>query len=165
MEALALLGRVPFRFYVYAAIAALVGYLMWREHVLTRKLTAALVQIELVQEKLDAKERELVAERKNAEKARKASDDYQTELERLRAARADTPARVVRLCLNPADDVSEAASRPPEARAEGLPEAARSDHRAGPDIGGELYELVDEADQCAAQRDALINWYRNINIQ
>jgi hypothetical protein len=145
-----------------AAAVVLIGYLMWREHSLTRKVAEKHAALIIEREKVEKRDQQIKQLHAEAEKQRKASDDYQTELERLQAARADTPVRVVRLCRT-APSVPEAASGPPEAGTEGLPVEAGPDSRerleAGIDIGDLLYQLADEADQCAAQRDALIRWF------
>lgn len=135
-----------------AAAVALIGYLMWREHTLTRKVAEKHAALIIEREKVEQRDQQIKQLHAEAEKQRKASDDYQTELERLQAARADVPTRIVRLCRT-APSVPEAASGPPEAGTEGLPV------EAGPDIGERLYALADEADRCAAQRDALIRWF------
>jgi hypothetical protein len=100
---------------------------------------------------------ELATERHNAQLARESSNAYQQALEDLRGARAATPARVVRLC-HATTELPGAAGGFAAPGEEAVPDPARSDLEAGPDIGGPLYTLADEADECAVQRDALIDW-------
>lgn len=130
------------------------------------KHNSDLLKVERVQHRVElaAKDHEIAQLEENAAKARKASDDYQTQLDALRSAALDTPVRTVRLCHAAASTgaVSPPASagRHPETGSEGLPQAPGHDIEAGPDVGPALYQLADEADQCAAQRDALIRWVR-----
>lgn len=107
----------------------------------------------------------IIKEIDNAKKANSASAEYQQRLADLERARAATPTRTVRLCVEqvaPARlPVSAAASGPDDAGPVELPDNAGSNLGVGRDIGPELYALADAADRCAAQRDGLIKWIRN----
>lgn len=109
----------------------------------------------------------------NARKANEVSDRYQKERARLEAERAAIPVRTVRLCHDRGAAVPAAAAGSASGTAGGhhaaggeeLPQAPGRDPRDrwsddGPDVGPELYQLADEADQCAVQRDALQEWIR-----
>lgn len=142
-------AAIPIRFYVYAGIAVLIGLLFWHDHHVTKKLNATRAE-------LSTAKATIVAERENVRKANEASERYAISLENLKAARAATPTRSVRLCVStPGVPATGAATGTDAAGPEGLPQTA------GPDIGSRLYDLSDEADQCAVQRDALIDWIRN----
>lgn len=115
---------------------------------------------------LESKNRELADMAASVEKANAASNDYQDELARLEDERANTPVQSVRLCRSPtgyvpAPSPAAASSGPDEGWHDGIPHSARPDIEVGPDIGPALYALADKADQCAAQRDALIGWIKN----
>lgn len=98
----------------------------------------------------------------NARLQREISSGYQKRLAQLEADRARTPARAVRLCIEPGS-VSATATGPHAAGGEGLPEAPGRDPRVSRDIGPDLYALADEADRCAAQRDALIEGWTRVS--
>lgn len=131
-----------------AAAVAFVGYLLWREKYLSDKLT-------VTRQELSTATAMLGAERDNARKANEASERYAISLENLKAARAATPVRTVRLCGGPAS-VPEAgtAAGADASGSEGLPQAA------GPDIGQRLYDLADDADHCQVTLEALQRWVR-----
>jgi hypothetical protein len=171
-------GLSGIRLGVYACVAVLVGYLVWREHSLTRKV--ATISAERKAEQLQhaalvSQLNERIAiEIENRRKADEVSNRYQSKLADLELERTATPVRTVRLCNGPAaklpaNAASGAASGHHAAGSDGLPEASGfhpgygSTDRwsdAGPDIGPELYALADQADKCAAQRDALQEWIR-----
>lgn len=151
-------GLSKVRLGIYVAAAALIGYLVWREHSLTKLVGDERAARVVAEKAIEAKDRELEQIRRDMEKQRNASNDYQTELESLKAARAFTPVRTVRLCVGPAI-VSAPAGGSDAPDAEGLQEAPGQDPRAGPDIGAELYALADEADNLAAQCEGLIRWH------
>jgi hypothetical protein len=100
---------------------------------------------------------ELETERHNAQLARDSSNAYQQALEDLRGARAATPARTVRLC-HTTNELPGSVSGSAAAGEEAVPQAPGPGVEIGRDIGPELYALADEADECAVQRDALIDW-------
>lgn len=89
------------------------------------------------------------------------SRGYQDELRSLRVTAAVQPARVVRLCREPAragHSAGVAAGSVADAASSGagqLPPPAERDTGPGPDIGAELYGLIDEADEYMAQCRAL----------
>ena len=138
-----------------AAVA--ISGLLVRDHFQTARLNALKKDYAAESAAHDTTKGQLKVERDNAVKARKASNDYQTELEALRAAAAVGP-RVVRVCLGTAANVPTAASGPATAGSEGLQDPTRPDTGISRDIGPELYALADEADRCAVQRDALIRY-------
>jgi hypothetical protein len=146
----AFLRLIPIRFYIYAAIAAAFAFVLMREKWAVDKA-----------KRLSAENTQLSIQLKTANETLKrqaeASNAYHDEIERLQAARADTPTRSVRLC-RPSPSMPAAASGTDSGGSEGLPDTAGSDPQPGPEIGVELYALADEADRCAAQRDALIRW-------
>lgn len=131
-----------------AVFMAILGVVNWQKVRAEKRARVAETALELANAEIEA-------ERENTRKANEASERYAISLEQLKAARAAIPTRVVRLCNTPS--VSQAGATPgtDATGAEGLPQAP------GPDIGGRLYDLADEADQCAVQRDALIDWIRN----
>jgi hypothetical protein len=133
-----------------AAAVAFIGYLLWREKYLSDKLAVTTRELSTATAMLSA-------ERDNARRANEASERYAVSLENLKAARAATPVRTVRLCVGPASGVptAGAATGADAAGAEGLPQAA------GPDIGAGLYGLADEADECAVRLEALQRWVRD----
>lgn len=123
-------------------------------------------------------EERVAIEIENTRKANEVSNHYQARNTELEAARADTPARTVRLCHGaasaavPATASGATAGGHHAARSEGLPDSPGQHPRNGrggvgdydpwsedgPDIGPVLYALADEADRCASQRDALMEW-------
>jgi hypothetical protein len=163
---------IPIRFYIYAGIALLIGYLVWREHSLTRKLATVRVELSQANANYAALQAAQAHERKIATEA---SHDYERRLQALNDAKADTPVRSVRLCRN-TPSVSSTATTPggtSSTNPGGLQEAAGFHPGygsglqtgevdrwgdAGPDIGPLLYALADEANRAAAQCNALIKW-------
>ncbi len=100
------------------------------------------------------------------------SQGYQDELRTLRVTAAAQPARVVRLCREPARRPASAAGAAAgpgaDAAAAGagqLPSAAEPDPGPGPDIGAELYGLIDEADRIVAQCRALQQYVDGLPIE
>jgi hypothetical protein len=165
---LALLGRVPLRWWIYTAAAAALGYVLWHDHHVTHKLNAERVTNAIELRDRDAKIKTRDARIADLDRTLKlqweASNAYQHALEDLRTQRDRIPTRAVRLCIG-AEQLPSTAGGPGEARSEGLPAASRPGPQVGRDIGPELYQLADEADQCAAQRDALINWIKRASVQ
>lgn len=140
---------IPVRFYLYAAAAALIGYLLWREHSLSRKLTASRYEVSVLQETLTV-EREARAHEQKI--AKEASDGYQKELARIRTADDLGP---VRLCKRA--QVPKAA---PSAATPG-PDAASPGHVEEPDaldIGPALSDFVEDCEANAAQLNSLQSW-------
>lgn len=154
---------LPLRFYLYAGVALLLGYLLWREHHLVAKVHT-----------LQASERlanaTLTAERENTRKANAAAERYAISIENLKAARADTPVRSVRLCsarvpeaqhpagVAAASDAGHAGETRPDPKDGWVPGSdfdRWSDE--GPDAGPALYGLADDKDEelarCAALQD------------
>jgi hypothetical protein len=159
--ALALLGRVPWRCWIYVAAAAAISVVLLREHHAVHKLNEERVSNAIELRDRDAKIKTRDARIADLDRTLKlqwdASNAYQQALEDLRAQRDRTPSRAVRLCIG-AQELPSAAGGSGETRREELPAAPRPGPQVGRDIGPELYQLADEADRCAAQRDALIDW-------
>jgi hypothetical protein len=149
------LALIPLRVWLIIAAAAALGFLLWHDHHGWTLARARKAENAVLSGKLEQAET-------NARLTREASNDYQQQLEDLRTARTDTPTRAVRLCRSP-DHVPATAGGPRAEGDEGLPEAPRRDPEVSRDIGPELYSLADDADQCAAQRDALIAWALKIS--
>jgi hypothetical protein len=169
------LGAIPWRLVGIAALIAIVGGMLWHDHHQTQR--ANRLASELGQAKAD-----LAAALINTEKANAAAERFAISIENLKAARVDTPVRAVRLCNTaPGLRTGPAASRIDAASPEGLPQTPGQDPgdgrgngplRAsgqpidrwgddGPDLGPELYALMDEADTCPATLEALQGWVRN----
>jgi hypothetical protein len=122
--------------------------------------------------KVSELEERIAIEIENRRKADEVSNAFQANLRELAAARADTPVRTVRMCNHgtsapvPATAPGSAAGGHHAAGSAGLPQAPGLDFGDrwsddGPDVGPALYALTDEADTCAATRDALQEWIRN----
>ncbi len=144
------LALIPARAWLTIAAVAAIAFFLWHDKKGWDLARSRKAQNVVLVEKLEQAE-------SNARIAQETSNGYQQQLADLRKARADTPARVVRLCVGP-DDVPPTAGGHRAARPGGLQEAPRRDPQVSRDIGPDLYDLADEADQCAAQRDALIDW-------
>jgi hypothetical protein len=104
----------------------------------------------------------LAAERADRARAERASDSYQSEMERLRERTLNrtvnrTP---VRLCVTPTPQggaASEGTNDPaPTPRSDDG--SARSNPQAGPDIGADLYALIAACDAENAKLRALQGW-------
>jgi hypothetical protein len=148
------LSLIPIRFYVYGAIAAAFGFVLWREHHAAHRVRDLVAQVR-------TQDQQLKAARTEAREQKEASNAYHNLLDANRRGRGDTPARVVRVC--PAGGVPAAAGRAPAPAAEGFPPAPGRDTQeggsaAGVDVGPELYGLTDEADDAIAQCSTLIDW-------
>jgi hypothetical protein len=142
-------------------VLLLLGGLFWHDRHITKKLDAKERELAGVNATLEAERKDRAHERDISEAA---SHDYESRLAALDAARAAVPARPVRLCREPTADrlpTTTAAAGGTDARAATeQPGAPGEDPRAGPDIGPALYSLADEADERAAQCNALIGWIR-----
>jgi hypothetical protein len=151
---------IPLRLYLYAAAAALLGYLLWREHYLTHKLSATRTELTTATATLNA-------ERENTRKANAAAERFAISIENLKAARADTPVRIVRLCHAAASVPAVTTTFGTDATDAGrLPPAVGSDPKDrwsddGPDVGPALYAEADRADTCHATLTALQEYERN----
>jgi len=101
----------------------------------------------------------------NATKTERHGNEFETAERALEAERAATPVRNVRLCVSPDLPATPPARNAPRAdhaaRPEELPEAPRRDAQAGPDIGPELYDIVDDADHCALTLERAQEWIRD----
>jgi hypothetical protein len=147
---------------IAAAIAlALLGALFWHDHHVTQMLNATRHELAGVNATLEAERTARAHEHAISEAA---SHDYESRLAALDTARADTPVRTVRLCRSPAASLpsaTTAASGTDAGAAAEQPAAFGSDPQPGPDIGAALYSLADQADERAAQCNALIGWIRS----
>ena len=104
-------------------------------------------------------------ERRLKREADEASKGYQNELEALKTVRANTPTRVVRLCVlsGPPGEAGGAAAEPgPDGAASGTGVLSE---RAGSDIGGRLYGLADRADELAAQVRGLQDYINRMQAE
>jgi hypothetical protein len=81
---------IPTRFYIYAGVALLIGYLVWREHSLTRKL--ATVRVELSQANANLK-----AEQEDRRKANESAQRYAARIGQSRRPRSPPPKLLCRL--------------------------------------------------------------------
>jgi hypothetical protein len=145
---------IPLRLYIYAGLAlAFVG--------LAVALKVQTGRLDRVKDENRLLESAIAAERENARKANEASERYAISLENLKAARAATPTRSVRLCVNSSVPEAGASTGADATDSKGLSEAYRPDIKIGRDIGRELYDLADEADLCPAKLEALQEWVRS----
>ncbi len=136
---------------VALAIAALIGYLVWREHSLTRKL--AEVRVELRQANAT-----LHAERENTRKANEAAQRHQRRADTLETDRRNNPL--------PAVWVRKCPASVPETRAATVPgEAAQADDAGADagdsqpvDIGPALDDFATDAEANLIQCEELIRW-------
>lgn len=131
------------RLYAYLAVAlAIVSGLVYIRHLQHR---AALVA---------PLEATIKAERNNLRKANESSERYAISLENLKAARSATPVRTVRLCAPTSVPKAGTATGIDEAVQEGVPQVP------GPDLGPDLYQLADEADELRVRLEALQDWVK-----
>lgn len=85
--------------------------------------------------------------------------DYETELANARRTNAELSSRPVRLCHRPSvPPVPKPTTVTPSAPSEGLHEAPGPSVDQGPDIGGDLYRLALEADECSIRLTQLQGW-------
>jgi len=145
---------IPIRFYIFGAIALAFVGLAVALKVQTGRVGA------LKSEKAQLQSL-VIAQQENLKKANEASERYAISLENIKAARAATPTRSVRLCVNSSVSEARTPSGTDASNPEGLSEAYRPDIKIGRDIGRELYDLADEADLCPAKLEALQEWIRN----
>jgi hypothetical protein len=144
---------IPLRLYIYGAIAlAAIGAVAYVRHLQTSNTRLAA--------ELSTAQKSLTAERENTRKANEASERYATSLENLKAARAATPVRSVRLCVSTPVPAATAPTGTDGTNPEGLPQTAGRHLTAGRNIGLDLYELADEADLCPVKLKALQEWVR-----
>lgn len=148
------------RLAIYAAAATLICFLIWREHRATQRAAELRVEVQQANANLAALQAAWDHERKIA---KDATDDYESRLQALSAARADTPTRSVRLCSSPTGWVPAAAAAAGAGPGDpaGREDDAGRDLEAGPDIGNDLYALADEWDKRAAQCNSLIRWVQS----
>jgi hypothetical protein len=142
------------------ALLALIGGLITVQHLTVKKLRVATARANQAEANYTALRQAQKHERKIANDALKDRDQRLADLETARSA---TPTRVVRLChTNPAVPATTGTASGTDAGiAAEQPSTAGPDIEAGPDIGPNLYALADEADQRAAQCNALIGWVRS----
>jgi hypothetical protein len=142
------------------AVLAVIGGLITLQHFTVKRLNAAKAELRTAHATLEA---ERAARAHELKIAREASNDYQTRLAKLATDKAATPTRHVRLCRQTDSGVpatASATSGTDSGTAAEQPGTSGPNIEAGPDIGVELYALADEADQRAAQCNALIGWLR-----
>lgn len=162
---------IPWKLVGIAAILALIGYLLWREHYLSHKLTAARVELSQANANYAALQAAQAHERKISEDA---SHDFERRLTEIAKDRAAIPVRSVRMCNSNRRDVSATtitASGTHAGSAEPVPPTTGSDPSDGrvydrfsddgPDVGPFLYQLADEADRAVAQCAALQGWVKS----
>lgn len=138
-----------------AAAGLLVTINSWRLDSARLKVVAR----ELTDEK-KGRARDLEQYTRNQEKTQEHGRDYDNKIDQQHADRADTPARVVRLCGEPKLPTT-ARNATIADHAKGgaeLPQAPRRDPEEGPDIGPELYGEADRADDIAIELNACIDW-------
>lgn len=147
----------PLAYAKLAIAAVIVGALVWLGFIV-QGWRADSQQLAAVKLERDQALADLTQERANIVEVQEASRAYQSELATLRAAAAAArPVSVVRLCRVPANPeprpVSAAESRPDDAGAaeRGIPQEGGGAYQAGPDIGPDLFELFDRADELSAQ--------------
>lgn len=90
--------------------------------------------------------------------ARKATEGYLNEIDRLRVRQ---PARAVRVCPQPAPRVSEVPGAPGGTDAPSAP-GGELPAGTGQDIGPRLYSEADRADELAARLRALQEWLKAV---
>jgi hypothetical protein len=159
---MAWIGLSSVRLAVYGLALAAIAVLAWlvhRWHSEAQRVPALEAALEQARADFEAYRAE---SQRQYRIAQEVSNGYHQELARLRAERR--PAPVVRVCREsdvPRAAVSGAAAGADAARPEGLPQAPGRNPHISRDIGGDLYGIADDGDQCAAQRDALIAWIRS----
>jgi hypothetical protein len=135
------------RLYLYAGIAAVFLGLSLTSYIQTKRLHSAKVELATATATIKA-------ERDNLRKANESSERYAISLENLKAARSATPVRTVRLCA-PSVPKAGTATGTDAASQEGVSQVP------GPDLGPDLYQLADEADELRVRLEALQNWVRD----
>lgn len=150
------------------AIGLLMVVASWRDDSVN-KLPAAQREIDRLEFDYDALSKRVAA---NDAKTENHGNEFEQAESRLDDARADTPARDVRLCVDSVPSATRPSAREASrgdhaasADAGQLPEAPRRDIEeraaAGPDIGPELYALIDEADHTALVATSCQAWERD----
>jgi hypothetical protein len=140
---------IPVRLYLYAAAAAFIAFLIWKEHVQTKRLNAARVEVATLTATLDVERKAREHERAIA---KKASDEYQARLDAIDNAPDLGP---VRLCPRPRVPPTPQAGTSP-----GTHESP-SGHVQEPDavdIGPALSDFVEDCEANAAQLESLQGW-------
>jgi hypothetical protein len=166
---LALLGRVPFRFYIYAAVAAFIAFLMWKEDRQTKKLNARNADIAHLESQVGLLQSALANAHENVRKANEASQKFQTELSDLETRQRAEPIGAVRLCSRienlpaaPAASTSAAGSDAASAeRVAGPPEEDSRLWSAGRDIGPDLDDYGRDCEAVGIQLGILQEWVRS----
>jgi hypothetical protein len=146
---------------IAAAVALAFGALLWHDkHQTNRANRLATEKNQLLADYNALRE----AQERERELAKAATDDYEERLAALEVARSDIPVRSVRLCRSPTGWVpapSHASLGTPAGVTGEQPAEAGRDIEVSRDIGPELYALADQADERAAQCNALISWARS----
>lgn len=147
------LALVPLRFWIYGAVAAAIGFLLWRDHHQTTKLNVRTAEV-----------RELTAtlklEREHRRRSDEASNRYQARIQELEAQRTADGFGAVRLCRRPVIRVSPAAGGPDVPAVPDELEPAWRDIEVGRDIGPELERFGYECEANAIRLDELQRFIR-----
>lgn len=141
--------------------AAIVGALTWLGMIVNGWHEDAR-KVPLLQDQLEraawALDRRIESERV----VQAASKGYQDELSNLRSARDAAPVRSVRLCVVPEGPAGTGQPSGGEPGPDGAtPGSGGVPPQAGPDIGPELYALIDRADELSAQVRGLQEYARS----
>jgi hypothetical protein len=154
-------GLTTARLIAYAvAGAALLAGVAWAVHDV-RSAYAARRALPIARAELAQARADITAVKTDAERARRISDGYQTDLARVRADLRARPLGVVRVYRKACPPVPPAVGTVggPDAPAPG-PVAGPPAGDPGPDIGPALQDYAEDAATCAAQLTALQRWVR-----
>lgn len=154
------LGLIPLRWWIYIAATAAIAGVLWHDHHVTGRLRAEKAANAQLEASYNALQASYAHERKIATEA---SNDYERRLKDIQSRRADTPTRSVRLCREAprVPGTSGGALGTAAGTAGEQPAEAGHDLEVSRDVGPDLYALADEADERAAQCNALIKWVRS----
>lgn len=140
---------VNIRLALYAAVALLVAYLIYREHSLTRKLSQVRAELIVSEASLETERK---ARQHEIQIAKKASDEYQAELDRIRSTPDLGPVRLCKRASVPTATESGAATGSDEGSARHVEEPDEVD------IGPQLNDFVEDCEANAAQLSSLQDW-------
>jgi hypothetical protein len=140
------------------AVAGLIGYLVWREHSLTRKLAEVRIERDQANANYTALRTAYDHERKIA---KEASDAYQKDLADLRRARTDDPLPAV-VCKRPRASLPAASAAAPGSDAARPADDAGEDawDRDERDIGPQLDDFATACEANLSQLTRLQEWVR-----
>lgn len=143
------------RWYVIAALAAMLAAALAHDHWLSQRYKAKAAELATTQAALTT---ERTARAHEQRIAKEASDGYQAALRRIEDERRAQPDPVVRLCRSPRNVSAAAGSAGPERRdAEAAPDHSAED---APDIGPALMDFARDCEANAEQLEALQEWVR-----